>query len=47
MMGSTERRQLEASPTYAGLCAERDMLLDIYQNSLRIACARIQSLRKR
>ena len=47
MMGSTERRQLEASPTYAGLCAERDELLDIYQNSLRIACARIQSLRKR
>ena len=47
MMGSTERKQLEASPTYVGLCAERDALLDIYQNSLRIACARIQSLRKR
>ena len=47
MMGSTERRQLEASPTYAGLCAKRDVLLDIYQNCLRIACARIQSLRKR
>ena len=47
MMGSTERRQLEASPTYARLCAERDALLDIYQNSLRIACARIQSLWKR
>ncbi len=47
MMGSTERRQLETSPTYAGLCAERDALLDVYQNSLRIACARIQSLRKR
>ena len=47
MMGSTEHRQLEASPTYAGLCAERDTLLDIYQNSLHIACARIQSLRKR
>lgn len=47
MMGSTERRQLETSPTYVGLCAERDALLDIYQNSLRIACARIQSLRKR
>ena len=47
MMGSTERRQLEASPTYASLCAERDALLDVYQNSLRIACARIQSLRKR
>ena len=46
MMGSTERRQLETSPTYAGLCAERDALLDIYQNSLRIACARIQSLRR-
>ena len=45
-MGSTERRQLEASPTYAGLCAEKDMLLEVYQNSLRIACARIQSLRK-
>ena len=47
MMGSTERRQLETSPTYAGLCAEKDALLDVYQNSLRIACARIQSLRKR
>ena len=46
MMGSTVRRRLEASPTYAGLCAERDALLEIYQNSLRIACARIQSLRK-
>ena len=46
MMGSTERRQLDTSPTYAGLCAERDALLDVYQNSLRIACARIQSLRK-
>ena len=46
MLGSMERRELEASPTYAGLCAERDALLEIYQNSLRIACARIQSLRK-
>lgn len=46
MMGSTERRQLEASPTYTGLCAERDALLEVYQNSLRIASARIQSLRK-
>ena len=46
ILGSTDRRQLEASPTYAGLCAERDALLEIYQNSLRIACARIRSLRK-
>ena len=46
MLGSTERRPLEMSPTYAGLCAERDALLEIYQKSLRIACARIQSLRK-
>ena len=46
MMGSTERRQLEASPTYTRLCAEKDALLEVYQNSLRIACARIQSLRK-
>jgi single-stranded-DNA-specific exonuclease len=46
MMGSTERRQLETSPTYAGLCAEKDALLEIFHNSLRIACARIQSLRK-
>lgn len=47
MMGSTERKQLEASPTYTGLCAKRDALLEIYHNSLRIAGARIQSLRKR
>jgi single-stranded-DNA-specific exonuclease len=46
MMGSTERRQLEASPTYAGLCAEKDALLEIFNHSLRIACARIQSLRR-
>ena len=45
-MGSTERRQLEASPTYAGLCAEKEALWEVYQNSLRIAGARIQSLRK-
>ena len=47
MMGSTEHRQLETSPTYSGLCAEKEALLDIYQTSLRIAGARIQSLRKR
>ena len=47
MMGSTERRQLEASPTYTELCAKKDALLEIYHNSLRIAVARIQSLRKR
>lgn len=46
MMGSTERRRLETSPTYTELCAERDTLLEVYQNSLRIAGARIQSLRK-
>lgn len=47
MMGSMERKQLEASPTYIGLCAKKDTLLEIYHNSLRIAGARIQSLRKR
>ena len=47
MMGSTEHRQLEASPTYARLCGEKEALLETWQNSLRIACARIQSLRRR
>lgn len=47
MMGSMERKQLEASPTYIGLCAKKDTLLEMYHNSLRIAGARIQSLRKR
>ena len=47
MMGSMERKQLDASPTYIGLCAKKDTLLEIYHNSLRIAGARIQSLRKR
>ena len=47
MMGSMERKQLEASPTYVGLCAKKDTLLEMYHNSLRIAGARIQSLRKR
>lgn len=47
MMGSTERKQLDVSPTYARLCGERDALLEIYQNSLRIACPRIQSLKRR
>ena len=47
MMGSTEHKQLDASPTYVKLCGEKDALLEIYQNSLRIACARIQSLKRK
>ncbi|MBQ9635194.1 MAG: hypothetical protein IJV12_03155, partial [Acidaminococcaceae bacterium] len=47
VMGSTEHKQLGASPTFARLTDERNALQEIYQNSLRIACARIQSLRRR
>ena len=47
MMGITEHRQLEQSPTYVKLCGEKDALMEIYQNSLRIACTRIQSLKRR
>ena len=47
VMGSTERRQLGDSPTFTRLTDEKNAMQEIYQNSLRIACARIQSLRRR
>jgi len=46
MMGSTDRKQLDASSVYTSLCKEKEELVENYQNSLRIACARIQSLKK-
>ena len=43
--GSTRHRQLEDSPTYVALRKECDALAEIYYSSLRLARARIQSLR--
>ena len=43
--GSTRHRQLEDSPTYVALRKECDALAEIYYSSLRLALARIQSLR--
>lgn len=46
LMGNTERRQLEDSPTYRSLQKEKEAQNEIWQNNLRLTRVRIQGLRR-